>query len=375
MAQEELGQLPITSVEMSRTKDFLAQVGAFTYNMATNRDIRQQKLSDKERKTLLSLHNQCKYISNQLTGLQEEMLDGETKWLQVDRDDARGLATAVGDPGQATGTNKVTKSFYMLEDGLKRLPEPEIEGNTLNFTEKPRGLTGAEISVEQGRQICRRMVPQGERMRISYDGRTRGNMATYMYTLTPKNNRQGEQQTKVAITVKGGHLAWFLKERTVTGSRLSIKEIHRRVQAFLASRGYPEMVPVATEEFDGVATVSMVCRCDGYVVYPDMIKVQCAKDNGEILGVEAITYLTFHRPKRSFPAPRLSEAEVCKGLSPNLKVDEIRQAVVMDEGFKEKTCWEVLGRADGDRYRIFLSAETGEEEKIQRIDENGLEIE
>ena len=108
------------------------------------------------------------------------MLDGETKWLQVDRDDARGLATAVGDPGQATGTNKVTKSFYMLEDGLKRLPEPEIEGNTLNFTEKPRGLTGAEISVEQGRQICRRMVPQGERMRISYDGRTGGNRATDM---------------------------------------------------------------------------------------------------------------------------------------------------------------------------------------------------
>ena len=78
-------------------------------------------------------------------------------------------------------------------------------------------------------------------------------MATYMYTLTPKNNRQGSNRQSV-ITVKNGHLAWFLKERTVTGSRLSIRKC-RRVQAFLASRGYPEMVPVATEEFDGVATV------------------------------------------------------------------------------------------------------------------------
>ena len=117
-----------------------------------------------------------------------------------------------------------------------------------------------------------------------------------------------------------------------------------------------------------VATVSMVCRCDGYVVYPDMIKVHCAKDNGEILGVEAITYLTFHRPN-VISAPRLSEAEVC-GLSPNLKVDEIRQAVVMDE-FKEKPagrCW------GGQTATLPIFRGNGEEEKIQRIDENGLRL-
>lgn len=378
MAQEDLGQLPVTSVEMSRTKNFLAKAGAFTYGMTTARDLRQKELTEQERKTLLDLHNQCKLISNQLTALHEEMLEGDNNWRQIDQDDARGLTTAVGDRGQVTRTNKVTKSFHMLEDGLKRLPDPEIEGNTLNFTEKPRGLTGAEISVEQGRQVCRRMVPQSEQMRIRYDGRARGNMATYMYTLTPRDTqdtRQGSAPARIAITVKGGHLAWMLKDRPVAESRLSLAQVEKRAKAFLASRGYPGMTQVATEEYDGVATVSLVCQCDGYVVYPDLVKVQCAMDNGEVLGVEAIPYLTFHRPGRSFPPPKLAEAEVRKGLSPNLQVEQVRQAVVMAAGFEEKPCWEVLGRADGDRFKIFLSSDTGQEEKIQRIDKNGVEIE
>ena len=130
LSQEDIGQLPLSAVELTRTKEFLAKVGAFSHslavrlNQAGEQEASQNKsnsqyLSEKDRQTLKGLLQQARYLSAQLVNLQEEMLEADEKWSRVDR-----LATtAMGtDVSERLESNKITKGFMMMEDGLNASP-------------------------------------------------------------------------------------------------------------------------------------------------------------------------------------------------------------------------------------------------------------
>lgn len=372
-SQEDLGQLPLASVELSRTKNFLAKVAAFSFNMASH-TLKGNVLSEKQWQTLSDLHRQARYLMGQLTNLQERMLEGEERWLNVDRID---MASMVADVSERLNTNKITKSFMMLEDGFKRLPDPDFEGNLLNFKPKAKGFTGPEINVEQAREKAIQFLDRdGKRYRAKYEGQIKGDYPVYMFQLN-EDTDEGKNlpSARVGVSVKGGHPVWMLKDRLVSESGLSLEEAGKRAQTFLAKRGYPEMKPVAIEEFRNVATVNLVSNLRGTLVYPELIKTQVALDNGEVLGVETIPYLTFHDPNRSIPQPKLSEKEVRKKLNPHLKVERIQKAIILNDQFKEVLSYESEGTLGEDRFLVYINALTGDEEKIKRIDRYGAEKE
>ena len=146
-AQEDIGQLPLASVELARTKDFLSKVQSFSFGMLS--EVGQGKaMSDEKWKTLQGLHRQARYLSGELFALQERILEGAERWLSVDRVN---MGAMTADLSQRLETNKVTKSFMMMEDGLRRLPEPEIEGTPAGFQPEPKGLTGPRVAMEEAR--------------------------------------------------------------------------------------------------------------------------------------------------------------------------------------------------------------------------------
>lgn len=369
-AQSDLGQLPLGTVELSRTKTFVAKVAAFTYGLAVNRDIRQKPLSEQEWRTLRDMHKTSQYISGRITALQEEMLRGSGRWTEVDR---LGATSAVSEGGRGLQTNKVTKSFMMMEDGMKRLPNPDFEGNMLNFKETPHGLTGPNISMEQGKNIARQFVPGGFRMSVVFEGRNRGNFPVYVYSLS-NTKAKNAAPIRVAVSVKGGHVAWMLHDRNPMGSRVSLSQAEQLAQNFLAAKGLGPVTPVARESFGNTATISLAHNDQGYVIYPELIKIQVAQDNGEIIGMEAVPFLTFHQPNRVLPRPRLNEKEIRARLNPHLKVERLRTAVILNDRYKEVPCYEATGRLDDQRYRVYLSAAGGVEEKIERISAQGTSV-
>jgi spore germination protein len=54
-------------------------------------------------------------------------------------------------------------------------------------------------------------------------------------------------------------------------------------------------------------------------------------------------------------------------LNPSLAVQEDRLAIIVDEFGKEVLCFEFLGTINKDTYRIFINAENGSEEKIEKL--------
>ncbi len=384
LSQEDLGQLPLTSVELSRTKEFLAKVGAFSHSIVTklNQNTNSaavpaatgesvQYLSDRDWETLNALHQQARYLADQLVDLQESILEADERWLPVDRLSTAALAADVSDRLE---TNKITKSFMMMEDGFKRLPDPEMEGNLLSIKPVPKGITGAEISQEQGREIASSFVNKEDpRYEVAYDEKINGDHPLYLYTLKKKDNKgKAAASGRLAVTVKGGHVAWMLKERSVAEQNLSLDEAKEAARKYMESRGYRGLTPVGAEEYRNVAVVSLCSQSGETVIYPEMIKVQVALDDGEIMGVETMSYLTFHDPQRRISTPGLSVAAARSRLNKRFNVESIKEAIILNDQYQEVLTYECVGRIGQNRYRVYLNADTGEEERIQRIDEEGV---
>ena len=116
----------------------------------------------------------------------------------------------------------------------------------------------------------------------------------------------------------------------------------------------------------------MLFRSDGVLIYPDLLKVKVALDNGEIVGFDAYQYLMSHR-KRDIPKPKLTEEEARKKVSPRIKVERVKLAIIPMPGNKEQLCYEFKGKYNNFDYFVYINAEDGSEENILRIikDENG----
>ncbi|HOP75619.1 MAG TPA: germination protein YpeB [Bacillota bacterium] len=370
--QESLGQLPLTSLDLSKTKMFLAKASTFCFNTAQEKLIKGTEIDDKEWETLQQFRDQCRLVTKQLTDLQQKFFNERANWLEVAR---VGTAAAAG-LANGLNNNKVTKSFLMLEDGLRRVPDVEFEGNNLDFEPKPTGLTGEKLTPEQCKEKLRKFLgPEYQNANIKYERTIKGGFTSYMFLVTdPKNSKH---ELRCSVSQKGGHVAWVLGNRLVQDSKLSLAECAAKAEAFCERNGYPNMKTVSKESFENVTTCTLVPERNGVLYYPELIKVQVAQDNGDILGCDAINYLTFNEPAAAAATsikPKITRERLQQLISPRLKVERIQVAQVLDEMYNKVTCYEVAGTQGGDRFLIYYNATTGKEEKIRRVDENGNEI-
>ena len=63
------------------------------------------------------------------------------------------------------------------------------------------------------------------------------------------------------------------------------------------------MVPTYAMRADNIAVIPFAPEIDDVLIYPDLIKVNVALDNGEVVGYEALGYIMSHHTGRSL-SPR-----------------------------------------------------------------------
>ncbi len=123
---------------------------------------------------------------------------------------------------------------------------------------------------------------------------------------------------------------------------------------------------VDSKQYDAVATLEFAYVEDNVRVYDDMIHLQVALDDGDILGYEAKDYLINHR-KRNIPKPKLTDDEARKYVNPRVEIMEDHIALIKNDLDEEVLCYEFIGVLDDDTYRIFINALDGSEEKVERL--------
>src|SRR5699024_2236184 len=153
----------------------------------------------------------------------------------------------------------------------------------------------------------------------------------------------------------------------------SQEEADKLGKDFLTQKGFPNMKETYYLKQEGIMTINYAYEQDGVVMYPDLIKVKIALDNGDILGVETTGYLNNHT-ERNLSNVKISIDEAKKTLNNRLNIESQGMAVIPTEWQSEILCYEFKGKVQDTEFLVYINAENGREEDILVIKDtpNGI---
>lgn len=359
LAQTNLGQLPISQQVLSNTSKFLTQVGDLAYSL-NNQNMGGKPLSDQQYKIIEQLHGYAVTLGNNLNNLQTQLSTGRLKW---------GELASKGTPlFQKTSANMPATQFEGIDKTFQDYPKLIYDGPFSDHlvTAEPRGVTGSQLNSEQAKQSVVNFFGADKIKAISDTGKNdTGPINTYSYKVTFKN-APANQDATIDITQKGGHVFWMLYNRTVAKDGIKIDQAKALGRNFLETHGYKGMVDTYYLKEDNTATINYAYSQDGVTIYPDLIKLKIALDNGEIVGFEAKAYLAAHIV-RTIPKPKISEQQARALISSRVKVLSSGLAIIPTDYKTELFTYEFKGKLNNRDFLVYINAENGKEENILMI--------
>lgn len=372
-ARSGLGQLPVGTIQLSTTEDFLSHVASFTYTLSQRGDY-GSGLSDREWTILRDLREQAGFAAEELAGLGSSIASGRLRWTDVQR---QSMATAAMRPErertQGLPSNQVTKGLKMLEDGMTRFPTPDFEGVIPPPRKKLPTIPGPTISTDEAIKIAMDFlgysVTEGAKGQVI--ATIPSEPETYRVEVVPP--RGSVRRAWVEVSVRGGRVLWMYADSPIGAQSVTPAMAVNIAKEFLDNRGFQHMREITRRDYQGVCAVGFAYEQNGVLVYPDYVVVRVALDDGRVDGFEGTNYQVFHKI-RPFKEPAISEAEAREGLNSRLTVTGSRLAVILDDFYQEKLVYEFKCQLDKETYLVYINAETGKEEEVKKAETTGFEL-
>ena len=356
LAQVYLSQLPISSNELANTSKFLNQVSEYSYFLAT-KCINNEKLTDEELNNLQNLYDYSTNLTVTLEQLLNDMGSGNISWKELTKDTDTALAQQVDNLSGASFSN-LDKNFGEYEG----LIYDGAYSDHIESAEK-KGLTGNEISEEEAKNIVKEFVGNERIEEINSNGLIEnGNIVVYDFSIKIKDGDNNNPMS-ISISKTGGHIILMNYNREIAEEKMSQEEANNKGKEFLESRNFANMKETYYLKQGNAVTINYAYEQNGVVVYPDLIKLKIALDNGEILGIETSGYLNNHE-ERNIPAAKISEGEAKQNLNKNLEITSSGLAIIPTEWKTEIFCYEFKGKVNDKDFIVYINAENGREENI-----------
>ncbi len=353
LAQSYLARLPIENESLSNTAKFLNQVSDYSFSLS-RKNINKEPLTEEDLKNLTDLHNYSVELENTLNQLSEDMNQGRISW---------GELTKKATPVFAQQVSNLSKdSFSNLEENFHEYAGLIYDGAFSEHltSNKKKGLTGEDISEEKAKEIAENFIGKEKIKEINSQGFSE-NADIPAYDFMVKTNN--EQDIWISITKKGGHVMFMNCNRSVEAETLSQEEADKIGKEFLDSKEFKNMKETYYLKQDGVVTINYAYEQNGVIMYPDLVKLKVALDNGEILGIETTGYLNSHE-ERSLTEPKISMDEAKKILNKDLKIESEGRAIIPTQWQTEVECYEFKGKVDDTEFLVYINTQTGKEEDI-----------
>ena len=151
---------------------------------------------------------------------------------------------------------------------------------------------------------------------------------------------------------------------------ISQEEANEKGKQFLTSKGFTNMKETYYLKQEGIVTINYAYSQDGVIIYPDLIKVKVALDNGEVLGIETSGYLNNHA-ERDVSNVLITSEEAKKNLNSKLEITSERLAIIPTEWKSEILCYEFAGMVNDMQFLVYINAENGREEDILVVTDTG----
>ena len=347
-----LTQLPIESHEIENTAKFLNQVSDYSYSLY-RKNLDDKELTEDDMNNLKELHQYSVELENTLNQLSADINDGRISWGELTEKGAVAFAQQVSNISQ--------DSFDNLEQNFHEYSGLIYDGAFSEHITKSEkvGLTGDNIDEEAAKQKASELFDSNNIKEIVSYGKSEGDINSYNFGI----NFNDDTTATVSIAEKGGHVIYMDRNRDITAEMLSQEEADQKAKEYLEQRGFKNMKETYYLKQSGIVTINYAYVQDDIIMYPDLIKVKVALDNGEILGIETTGYLNSHT-ERKLEEPKVTVEEAKESLNKDLTIESQTLAVIPTEWRTEVLCWEFEGNVEGLDFIVYVNAETGKEEDI-----------
>ena len=357
LAESYLARLPIGTQELEQSQKFLNQLSDYSYTLA-NKTIGGEDLTQEDLDNLTKLHEYCSSLKDTLNQLEVDLYSGNIKWGELEK--------AGGEALIQEASNLSQSSFGSIVEDLHEYAGLIYDGAFSNHMTNPErvGLTGDDIDEAKAMEIAKDFIGNDRIRDISSNGESQNaNIECYSFTAKVSD----EEIFTIAISVKGGHVVFMNSNRNIINESVSPEDAVKKGEEFLESKEFKNMKPTYYMNNGGVLTVNYAYEQDGVTMYPDLVKVKIALDNGEILGIESTGYLNCHREKRELQETKISLEDARSKVNKNLNVSSSGLAVIPTEWGTEVLCYEFKGNTKDNDFIVYINAEAGEEEDILMI--------
>ena len=351
-AKANLALLPLDGRQMGKTSEFLSQVGEYA-TCVSEKMLKGEQLTEKEIKTMRELTS---YASKLKKGFDKMLID-----INEGRMSFSGEMSAVR-KAMSGGKTAMADELAILEEEFHNYPSLIYDGpfsQHLSLKESVLLKGKPEITEGQAKRRAVAFVGKGEIEITEVNGRLPS------YILSGKG-------VIAEYTKKGGILLMLMRDRTVDEEKVSQEEAKKKAELFLRDNGYGNMTESYYEKREGSIVINYAYSQDGYIVYPDLVKVKVALDNGEIIGFESRGYVMNHT-YRVIPAPIVTEEEALKNVNEALEIKGVSKAIIPLDNGSEACCWQIKGVVEGKHFLTFVNTRTGYTEDVQILleSENG----
>ena len=363
LSEVYLSQIPIANEGLSNTEKFLNQASEYSYTLA-QKCIKEEDLTQDELAKLKDLYNYSVEVNSTLGQISLEINSGTLNWKELATDRSSILSKQVN--------NISSESLGSIESNFEEYEGLIYDGaysEHLTSNEK-KGLTGEDIDEEKAKTIAQDFVGRDNIKEITSIGLSEnGEIKVYTFDIITNE----DNYITIAISQKGGHIVLMNYNRDVAQEKISVEDVDKKALEFLNSKGYTNMKKTYYIKESGIMTINYAYEQDDVIIYPDLIKIKVALDNGDILGNEATGYLNNHETRKIDKTDIITSEEAAKLANENLNIENTRLSIIPTEYETEIFCWELKGKVENRDFLLYVNAKTGKVEDILVIiqTENG----
>lgn len=350
-AKTNLSQLPLGSINLNNTSKFFSQCG--DYAMSISRKLsNNQKLTPEEENNIQALYEYSTNLNNQVQLLKKALNDSDMSLYQV-----LNLLSDENIEGSES-IQSVNQGFKDLEDGLAGFPTLIYDGPfSDDLLEKEPLMTKDAPIVD--REVARQKAAESisiDPSLLSDDYDEEGAMPSYCF----KSDRYN-----IAVTKNGGFISYLIDGRDIGEAKLTIEEGLESAQQYIDYLKITDLTKTYYElTNENVLIINYAYITNNITCYTDLVKIEVALDNGDIIGFDSRGFLTNHK-ERTFPTDIIGLETALEKINNNLIVEDVKMALIPSQGSNEVYTYEFKCKSkDDQRVLVYIDAVSGAEQQI-----------
>lgn len=345
-AKSSLAVLPLSDTRLDNTYKFLSQVGDFVMSLSRKVEAGEQ-ITDDERQQMFALLDFAETLSTQISDMRTQLYEGFLDFTAAENTlaaDAEQIGTLSGD-------------MEDTEQALTEYPSLIYDGpfsDHINQMESELLAEAEELTQEQAHERAAEILGLSKDA-LTFVGTEEDNSAAYVF---------GTEDATIAVTKRGGYLLYLLSGSFVGEATLQYEDARTYAADFLTHCGFTDMQESYYTVSDGICTINYAYTENGYICYPDLIKVSVSLADGTVLSADCRGYVMNHKA-RTYTAPAVTREAAEANVSPLLTVTDTRLAVIPTDSGGEALTYEFHCKNESDKeFLVYISTQTGYEEEI-----------